>query len=400
VSLADVIATAIDVMRRESSADERELVQHMVAAGIAPSIAGRAVAFMPAAFAHYRLVAVSAGVPASYKWLDEEPHGEHSLWEEPVYLEALAACRGLDNATFWAVAGRSAEIGAANKAVEQGSKVEDLRFTDLWINHDLVEPQRGPQRAWWQWWRKPTPAAEPESELVATSTVELFQEAPRTAAALKRILDAHDLEANVERGVVRIAESGVTLEPILFACEVRRGLVALQLDVRAESRALGSRHLLASCSDRSATFAETVPKCLAKFQLVALHPMLAALVHPRFADQQVETETWGGFIAYVGNVVTQYDAPDALACDAVVDRIRDAWLATSPSHEVHWLSLFVLVEGERVGNAEVLVDNEFWEAGQTILGAHEWPASSTFYSCRMFITLQPANGTGATLDPS
>jgi hypothetical protein len=391
--LTDIVATAIAVMAREPEADDHDLTQHLIAAGLAPAVAARMVVFLPMALAHRLLLDLGAAVPRIYEQADAAGNRvEHMLWEEPVYIEALAA-RLKDNDTFEAVAFRSAEMNAANKALLNGSNAADLEFSPTIIPREFLEPSAPPpSRVWWQVWRKASPPAvpEPEDELIATSTVELVREGPRTASELKRILEAHDLEVSIEGAVVRIASSGVAFEPVLYARGVRRGRVHLQLDVRATGGALGKRELCLSCSDWSDRFDAAVTKCLEKVQLGALHPLLAALVDRRFAEREARTEVWGGYIAYVGNQVQQYDVPADLDCVPVVNRVRDAWLASAPTRELHWLSLFVMVRVDGENTYEVLRDNQVWPPGEAILAAHPWPASTTFYTSRIFITLVPA----------
>jgi hypothetical protein len=389
MALTDIVATAIAVMARESEADDDELTQHLIAAGLAPDVAARMVVFLPMAFAHRLLHDLGAAVPRVYQQADAaDSHVEHVLYEEPVYIEALAA-RLADKGTFQAVAFRSAEMNAANKALLNGSDAADLEFLPTIVSREFLEP---PSRAWWQVWRKASPPAAPppEDELIATLAVELVREGPRMAGELKRVLEAHGLEVSIEGGVVRVASSDVAFEPVLYARSVRRGRVHLQLDVRASGGAIGTRELCLSCSDLSDRFDDAVTKCWTKVQLGTLHPLLAALVDPRFAEREAQTEAWGGYTAYVGNQVRQYDVPADLDCTPVVDRIRDAWLASAPTRELHWLSLFVMVRVDGENTYEVLLDNQVWPAGEAILAAHPWPAATGFYTSRIFITLAPA----------
>ncbi len=106
--------------------DDGDLINMLMEAGHPREFAERLVAFLPIAFG--RVVIAHIGeMDLSDEYLVTETNSRHSLLNEPVYTSALAFATGayqsgiLSRDCFSAVATRSAELSAVNRALNKGA---------------------------------------------------------------------------------------------------------------------------------------------------------------------------------------------------------------------------------------------------------------------------------------
>lgn len=152
--------------------------------------------------------------------------------------------------------------------------------------------------------------------------------------------------------------------------------------------------IIESFGDVGATAENAVRNSVFNFCQSSLHVMLSAFwnVHD---DAQVLREEWTlhnrPWRVTIGNLVRKaangQDIPIPHDLFAMIEAaIRSRALPQS----AHWVRVYFanMMPGDRI--TEVLLDGEPWEECAMGLGKLDWPALDFFYSCRLFLTLQPA----------
>jgi hypothetical protein len=143
----DPISTAVVIFRELPNSSDEEVFRKLVGTGVEPQYAARLVEFLPMAYA--RLLLAEGGTRFSDMFQRMTPSGDptverplssESVWEEVVSFAKAEAGRGVSKKDLLAVAGRSAELDAANQLLKQGSKLEDLVLTTALLKW----PQEGP----------------------------------------------------------------------------------------------------------------------------------------------------------------------------------------------------------------------------------------------------------------
>jgi len=147
-----------------SASDARRSTER---AGIPASLAAEIVEFLPLALARAMLDGMGITFADHYvrRTAQGAVIGRKPLADEPVYREGLAIAgeisrQGAD--AFMAVAGWSPEYQAISRAMNAGSRAEDLECPPpvVLAHHDdrraFDDTSGGPQpraRAWWQFWK-------------------------------------------------------------------------------------------------------------------------------------------------------------------------------------------------------------------------------------------------------
>jgi hypothetical protein len=140
------ISIAVSVFRSSPQLKDEGIYQLLTAKGIERQLAARLVEFLPMVYC--RLLLANSGAQFSDKFRRRLTNGGSKngvLSSEPVWNAAVAFARaererGLSATDFLAVAAHSAEFDAANQLLNNGSKLEDLRFTPV----SLSWPEEGP----------------------------------------------------------------------------------------------------------------------------------------------------------------------------------------------------------------------------------------------------------------
>ncbi|HEY1189971.1 MAG TPA: DUF6348 family protein [Gemmata sp.] len=153
------------------------------------------------------------------------------------------------------------------------------------------------------------------------------------------------------------------------------------------------RTLVESFSDFGATAEEAVRNALFNFCQSSLHVMLSAFwnVHD---DAQVLREAWTvhnrQWRATIGNFVRKAtNGADVPIPGELFATIGAAIRSHAFSQSAHWVRVYFanVTPSDRI--TEVLWDGEPWEECATAVRQLAWPALDFFYSCRLFLTLQP-----------
>jgi hypothetical protein len=135
-------------------------------AGISPQLATEIIEFLPLALARAMLEGMGVHFEDYYVRQTAQGRviGEKLLADEPVFREALTLADELSGGgeAFVAVAGWSTEYQAINKAMNSGSRPEDLQCAPpvVFAEHDDDRPfddtSSGTQpraKPWWQFWK-------------------------------------------------------------------------------------------------------------------------------------------------------------------------------------------------------------------------------------------------------
>jgi hypothetical protein len=124
--------------------DRDGLLRALRAAGFTEAAAAEIVEFMPLAFARVLLEDVGVPLPEHYVRRVPGSHEErkHRLADEPIYREAAAAAWEVlqtDEAAFVAVAARSSELQALNRALHAGARLDDFLLSPPAVGAVLSE---------------------------------------------------------------------------------------------------------------------------------------------------------------------------------------------------------------------------------------------------------------------
>jgi hypothetical protein len=118
--------------------DDEVIVQEMVRRGEPLEVAERVVVFLPIAFGRV-VISHMANVTFSEEFKVRETNQFGSLLNEPIYVEALKlACESYHSGTiprevFTAIATRSHEIDAVNKALNESVDINGAKFSPVVI---------------------------------------------------------------------------------------------------------------------------------------------------------------------------------------------------------------------------------------------------------------------------
>jgi hypothetical protein len=143
----ELISIAVAIFRELPNSSDEEVFRKLVGAGVERQYAARLVEFLPMAYG--RLLLGKTGVHFSEMFQRMTPNGDltaeqplssESVWEEVMSFAQAEARRGASKEDVLAVAGRSAELDAANQLLNQGSKPKDLILTTALLKW----PQEGP----------------------------------------------------------------------------------------------------------------------------------------------------------------------------------------------------------------------------------------------------------------
>jgi hypothetical protein len=155
------IALAAATFRDHPDWNDPQIYQTLVTHGIARSVAARLVEFLPEAYC--RMILEGSGARFSNSFRRRRNDGTLSpaidLDSEPIWHAAVAYARreiqnGLYRDDNLRLAGRSASFQAANRLLQQGSKLENIAFTPAVLVWDEDGPpvELTSQRPRWRRW--------------------------------------------------------------------------------------------------------------------------------------------------------------------------------------------------------------------------------------------------------
>lgn len=152
---ATLVATVAALFVQHPQAEDDEIVEAAVAAGVDPSRAELAVALVPCAFgrAVIRENQWTAQLPDEFRVPDRRGRSVRYRLSQSVLYRAAAMLaeqqRLEDRASFAAVAARSAELNAIGNASAAGSDVRDGVFSPLFLARLPAEDIAQRRLRWW-----------------------------------------------------------------------------------------------------------------------------------------------------------------------------------------------------------------------------------------------------------
>jgi hypothetical protein len=132
------IAKAVALMRESPELGDTNIYSTLVADGMDRFLAARLVEFLPMAYC--RLILANEGVRFSENFRrrlengafsEERPLSSEPLWKACSEFAIAEAKNGVGAKELLAVAGRSSELDAANKLLNRGAKLGDIKLVSV-----------------------------------------------------------------------------------------------------------------------------------------------------------------------------------------------------------------------------------------------------------------------------
>lgn len=125
--------------------DDDALIDRVASSGVEPGLAAKLVVFLPMAYG--RLILEKSGAHFPDFYLQESSRGDliqHSLSSEPAWNASIEfanaeIAKGISLDEFWQIAARSAEVDAANQALNAGYALKDSVFSPCTLPLPLPE---------------------------------------------------------------------------------------------------------------------------------------------------------------------------------------------------------------------------------------------------------------------
>jgi hypothetical protein len=166
MTVREAIVLAMPVFSKHARGGRSVIRDELEKAGVPRKLAAEIVEFLPLALA--RAMLGGMGVHFEDHYVRQTARGrvigQKLLMDEPVFREGLEIANELSEGgeEFIAVAGWSAEYQAINKALNSGSRPEDLRCAPpvVFADHDddrsfrdTSESIQPKTKRWWQFWK-------------------------------------------------------------------------------------------------------------------------------------------------------------------------------------------------------------------------------------------------------
>lgn len=138
----DAIVQAVALLRSRMDLGEIAIFSELASQGVERQTAARLVEFLPMIYC--RLIFVKSGLrfPETYRRALSDGTcspsvslSSDAIWNEASKFAEAELNGGMNGQDLLAIAGRSSEFDAANKLLNSGSKLENLKFTEpvlLW----------------------------------------------------------------------------------------------------------------------------------------------------------------------------------------------------------------------------------------------------------------------------
>jgi hypothetical protein len=321
--------------------------ERLTGAGVEPWLAERLLIFLPMAYTRRLLPDVS------YQDRLVTPGGMVNLSAERVFVAAAGRAQQASRAEVGRIAVRSSEFNAINKLLNDGSKLPDIRLTEVALVENLAPVEQGDGGV------------------------------PSPRAMFEGLLRGH--------GVALDGEAKVDAN--LFVHPAPAGVVMAQVDFALSHPALAKPWLVESFAGHGTTWRDAIGEAVGKFSLGALHPIIGGVLRPGTAPDRVERERYehpnGPFELVLGaqtNLFTDRPVPSA---GPLLHQLLEVLRAEPLTRAVHWLRLFTAYRDGQQQTNEVLLDSEQWPGGETVVANSEAPLSDGMVAVRVFGLLVP-----------
>jgi hypothetical protein len=215
--------------------NDDEVWERLTGAGVEPLLAERLLIFLPMAYTRRLLPDVS------YQDRLVTPGGMVNLSAERVFVAAAGRAQQASRAEVGRIAVRSSEFNAINKLLNDGSKLPDIRLTEVALVENLAPVEQGDGGV------------------------------PSPRAMFEGLLRGH--------GVALDGEAKVDAN--LFVHPAPAGVVMAQVDFALSHPALAKPWLVESFAGHGTTWRDAIGEAVGKFSLGALHPIIGGVLRPR-----------------------------------------------------------------------------------------------------------------------
>ncbi len=363
------VEIAIAVFLSWPDAGDGELEERLTAAGVAPWLAARLVLFLPLAFG--RLLLTDCNLSPRYSVGDEQ----HALADDPVWVAAAQRARRAVRDEVGALAPRSAEVSAVGEFLTKYPKRRAELAKGKFSPPTLVSP---------------LPPLEPGDGGV-----------PSPALAFRQFLEGHGHAVQETSGELggEAGEAGGELAAgeLRFGAWVyphaNRPKPQLQVDFTVAHPALAVPQLRESFAGFGDTWGDAARQTIVKFERNSMHVLIAALLDHSSCAEQVEWEPLGDaearFEICYGGMMQTFGAGKIPLLAGLIDALKAKLAASPPSLAAHGLRVFLAHDGTQLSMAEVLLDNDPWEAGQQLAEAMDFSTGPEAWGVRWFAMVLP-----------
>ena len=147
MDINNAIAQAVALLRDPRNLGELEIYRELVKQAVDRTTAARLVEFLPMVYCRLLLAQSGLQFPDTYRRLlssgthsDSLKLSSDNIWNSAIAFAKAEIKGGAKSQDLLAIAARSAEFEAANKLVNSGSALKDIRFTEP----ILMWPESGP----------------------------------------------------------------------------------------------------------------------------------------------------------------------------------------------------------------------------------------------------------------
>jgi hypothetical protein len=332
-------------LRGDRPPSDAEVAKTLERQGVESWLIRRLVVFLPLAFGRRLL----DGVRVAPNYTDGD--ASWPLDGDPVYRAIAARAEHAGGGEIDRIGLRSSEVDAVNQLLNRGSKLAGLVLTETRLARPL--PPLG------------------DGEGGVRSPREAFAE----------LLREHGTAAGS-------FEFDAALRP-----NPSTGVPSAQVDFLVRHPGLAAGQIVESFAGLANTWQDAIGLSIARFALGSLHPILAVLADRTAAADQVEWERidhpTGPYDLCLGPQLFLY-ADDGPPIRPVLDALIAALPNVPLTRAIHSLRVFTLHHERELRTVEVLLDNQPWTTGQSVVASTiATPTTSQALGIRLFALLSP-----------
>ncbi len=218
-------------------------------------------------------------------------------------------------------------------------------------------------------------------------------------AHLKTVLESHGLSVTERGDILSVDDGRLELRAEIFDREDHAGSHTVVLELQASSDLLGGRPIVECFAGVGSSRDKAVSDAFGKMLLGSFHVIIEALTSHACDEEQAEIEHWtrsdGSWQVFSGPLLSQHSGASTLSSSypSFISQLNSLLIKTILPGP-HWIRVFLGSYHDQVQVGEVLLDNEPWEAGQSLLLSQSWSCTNEYQSIRHFVLALPNNAGG------
>ncbi|MCY1406452.1 hypothetical protein D3C76_421690 [compost metagenome] len=211
---------------------------------------------------------------------------------------------------------------------------------------------------------------------------------------LKAALEAHSLGVAEHNGALSVEEGRLELEANVFDHAATSTSSTVVLEVQARSDQLAGQPIVECFAGVGESRDQAIADAFGKMLLGTFHVLIEGLTSHSCPEELAEIEHWqnddSDWTVFSGPLLTMHSGDSTLnsTYPAFISQLTSLFVATVPPGP-HWVRVFLCAYDDQVQAVEVLLDNEPWEQGQSLLAAQSWSCTPDYQSIRHFILALP-----------